>query len=172
MILILRLLVVAVLSLVLLTGCNPNIGVAQSRSEFVKQIKEGGLFRTKEQKIVKRPYNAVARDLREYADKCLDVQTVQKPNYQYQMAGGTTKYNPKVQSSGTVTYLSLQEQYGKPDNPSNKGTPPGGLIVLVAEVRPAGGGTQVDIYRTARGVVADFLFKWAEGDKESCPRLP
>lgn len=162
-----------VLCLAMLTGCAANIGAPQTRAEFVKMVKPGGLFRSSEQKIVNRPFKTVVNDLREYADKCLDVRTTRAPNYAMKEAGGSTRYNPKFQMIGqNKAALSLQELYNDPKSHANSGAPPGGIFVMVAEMQPRGNQTQLDIYHLSRGRVADFLKDWAEGDKSRCPRLP
>jgi len=158
------------LFLSVLTGCATNIGLPQTRSEFVKMYKPGGLFRSAEHVTVNRPVKAVVADTTEYANKCLKVRITNRPNYQYKEVGGTTTYIPKIGAGQNgMTTLSVQEKYNDRDE---SGVPPGGMFSLVAEIRAAGSNkTQVDIYHAGRGKIADFLKLWIEGNKDRCPSL-
>ncbi len=159
----------APLFLLVLGGCAANIGAPQNRDAFVEMVKPGGLFRSAEHVTVNRPYKAVVADVKEFSGKCLDVRVTRPPNYRYKEVGGSTTYHPKVETprKGTTT-LSVQEEYGNPR--ANSGAPPGGIFVLVAEIRADGGNrTQVDIYHLSRGEIAGQLKRWAEGGKGQCP---
>lgn len=155
------------LFLSVLTGCATNIGLPQTRNEFVSMYKSGGLFRNAEHVTVNRPVKAVVADVTEYANKCLKVRVTTRPSYQYKEAGGSTTYIPKIGAGQNgMTALSVQEKY---DDREQSGMPPGGMFTLVAEIRAAGNKTQVDIYHAARGKIADPLKQWIEGDKDRCP---
>jgi len=158
------------LAISVLAGCATNIGQPQSRDEFVSMYKTGGMFNKVEHARVERPLKAVTADVSEYAAKCLSVQRTRATNYQLREVGGTTTYNPKLETARPgVTALSVQEYYGRPE----KGIPPDGLYTLVAEFRSAGAkSTQLDIYYIAtRGTISDVLKQWAAGDKRGCPQL-
>lgn len=151
-------------------GCaTPNIGVPQTREKFVSDMKAGGLFRNTETTSVGRPAKAVVADIKEYANKCLNVRVSAGPSMQYRSAGGSTTYRAKVETaSNGVVALSVQEEYN--DRPQ-KGMPPGGMYVFVSEIRSSGANkTDIDIhYITSRGKIGDFLKQWANGKKSFCP---
>lgn len=158
-------------SLLLLGGCAANVGVPQTRDAFVDRVRPGGPFRIAEHVTVNRPYEAVVADLKECSGKCFDGRVMRPPNFRYKELGGWTTYHPKVEGSWRgVTTLSVQEEYGHPR--ANSGTPPGGLFVLVAEIRAAGEGrTRVDIYHVSRRHIADPLKRWIESGDRRCPPL-
>jgi len=151
-------------------GCASNIGMPQTREEFVTAYKSGGLFRSAEHVAVNRPAKAVVADVTEYAKKCLNVRVTRGPSYQYKEAGGSTTYHTKIEATPNgATALSVQEKYNDRDQ---SGAPPGGIFTLVAEIRAAGSNkTQVNIYHASRGKIADPLKQWIEGDKRLCPSL-
>lgn len=149
-------------------GCATNIGMPQTRDEFVTLYKPGGMFRNAEHVTVSRPFKSVVADVTEYANKCLNVRETHGPSYRYKEAGGSTTYRPRMETiKGGAISLSLQEKYNDRDD---SGAPPGGIYTLVAEMRAISGSkTQLDIYHAARGKVADTLKQWAEGDSRTCP---
>jgi hypothetical protein len=157
------------LSSVVLLGCATNVGLPQTRDEFVAGMKAGGMFRNAETITGGRPLKTVVANVTEYADKCLSVRFTRSANYSTKESGSTTLFRPKVQTTSSgVTALSLQEEY---NNTPQSGTPPGGMYTLVSEIRAAAGGkTQVDIYYvTGKSRVAEMLKRWADGDKQRCP---
>ena len=157
--------------LAVLTGCATSAGLPQTRDEFVSGMKSGRLFTNVEKVIASRPVKAVVADVTDYAKRCLNVRATSGPSYQYKSAGGSTTYRPKIEAiqNGAVA-LSVQEEYN--DKPQS-GAPPGGIFVVVAEIRGAGNNkTQVDIYYlSARGKIVDPLKQWINGDKRLCPSL-
>lgn len=153
-----------------LAGCAVRIGTPLTRDEFVSTYKTGGMMNSVEHATIDRPVKAVVADVAEYSKKCLEVQRTRAVNYQLKESGGTTTYNPKLESARPgVMALSVQEYYGRPE----KGSPPDGIYTLVAEFQAAGPkSTQVDVYYLAtRGTISDALKQWAGGDKRSCPKL-
>jgi hypothetical protein len=157
--------------LTVLTGCVTNIDAPVTRDDFIAAMKPGGLFRNVETVTVNRPSKTVVANVTEYANRCLKTRTTRKPSYAYKEAGGSTTYLPKIaKTKNSVTALSVQEQYN--DRPQS-GAPPGGIFTLAAEIRPAGKSkTQVDVYYiTGRGKIADWLKRWSDGDKRTCPSL-
>lgn len=154
----------------ILVGCATNIGVPQTREEFVSAYKSGGMFRNAEHVTVNRAAKLVIADASEYANKCLKVRVAYGPSYKYKQAGGSTTYAPRIETTRSgATALSVQEQY---NDRAQSGAPPGGIYTLVAEFRAAGNNkTQVDIYHASRGKIADPLKQWIQGDKRSCPSL-
>jgi hypothetical protein len=154
----------------LFAGCATNIGVPQTRDEFVTMYKPGGLFRNVEHVTVNRPGKAVVADVKEYAKKCLTVRVTSGPNYRLKEVGGSTTYHPKIETARKdVTTLSVQEEY---NDRAQSGVPKGGIFTLVAEIGSAGKNkTRVDIYHAGRGKIADPLKEWIDGDKHSCPSL-
>lgn len=157
-----------ILTAIVCAGCAANIGLPQTRDEFVAMYKPGGMFRNAEHVTVSRPFKSVVADVTEYAKKCLNVRETHAPSYQYKEAGGSTTYRPKIESiKGGGVSLSLQEKY---NDRVDSGAPPGGIFILVAEMRAIGGSkTQLDIYHASRGKAADSLKQWAEGDSRICP---
>jgi len=152
-----------------LVCATANAGVPQSREEFIKVYKNGGLFRSAEHYTIKRPKSAVVADIRKFAGKCLNVKVTSTIHQGYMSNRSTTTYHPKiVEVKGGVTSLTVQETYR--DKPE-KGHPPGGLYGLVADMRTRGGQTQLDIYHGGRGPIAKSIKAWAEGDKSSCPKF-
>lgn len=120
-------------------------------------------------KTYDQPFKSAVEDLRRYSDKCLNVRVSRGPNYQSREAATSTTYTPKLETVGTgKAMVSVQEKYQ--GERANSGAPPDGLFVLVAEARAAKGTqTQLTIYHVSRGLLADPLKRWAEGDKSSCP---
>lgn len=158
--------------LLAVTGCVAHIGAPQSRDEFVAMIKPGGLFKNVDKSTVSRPFNAVVADVKDYSNRCLSVRTTRAPNYATKESGGSTTFRPKLEETAkNAAALSVQEEYG--DKHANTGAPPGGIFVLAAELRGAGANqTDVEIYYiTSRGSMAEFLKKWAAGDKARCPAM-
>lgn len=161
----------------LAAACVANIGQPQTRDEYVAMMKPGGTFRNVEQTSVARPFKTVVADLTEYANKCLKIKTSRAPNAATRETGTNTTYNPKLELvGGNAAALSLQEEYGVTGSASgtkhaNSGLPPGGLYVLVAEMRSAASNrTDLSIYyTTGRAAFSDMLKKWAAGDKGRCP---
>ncbi len=152
----------------LLPGCVTHIGAPQSREEFVTKVKPGGFGRKAEHMTVNRPFNTVVSDLRSFSDKCLNVRVSRGANYRTQEVGGSTTYHPKFTSSGKKVSLSVQEEYGSKQ--ANSGAPPGGLFVMVTELRPIGDGkTQVDIYHLLKSELVDPMKDWIAGEKRQCP---
>ena len=152
-----------------LIGCSGNFGLPQSRAEFVKVYKNGGMFRNAEHLTINRPKQAVVADLQQYVDKCLYIKVTTTIRQGYATDRSTATLHPKiVESKGGVTSLSVQETYR--DKPE-KGHPPGGLYTLVAELRARGSQTQLDLYHAGRDAIADPLKKWAQGDTGSCPKF-
>jgi hypothetical protein len=154
---------------VVLSGCATNIGAPQSSGEFVKMMKEGGLFRNAEKVSVNSPAKSVVADLTAFADKCLKVRTFRAGNYATRESASSTTYHPKiVKGRKSATALVVQEQYNDRDD---SGAPTGGIFTLVAEVNPSGKKTtDVDIYYlTGRGMIVDPLKEWMEGNKGHCP---
>lgn len=150
-------------------GCSANVGMPQSREEFIKVYKDGGMFRNAEHYAINRAKPAVVADLSQFMDKCLNVKVTTTIRQGYSTDRGTTTYHPRmVEAKGGVTSLIVQETYR--DRPE-KGFPPGGMYSLVADMRAHGGGTQLDIYHAGRTAIADSLKDWAEGDKSSCPKF-
>lgn len=156
------------LLLTTLTGCA--IGVPQNRGEFVDMYKDAHVFGKAEHATINRPAKAVAADIKEFSQKCLNIRVVNPPNFSLHEAGGSTTFRPKIEKVGDDrTALSLQEEYN--DRPMS-GAPQDGLYTLVAEIRAAGKNkTEIDIYHARRGKIADPLKQWAEGDRCPCPSL-
>jgi hypothetical protein len=156
--------------LFMLVGCATNVGVPQTRDEFVSAYKSGGMFRNAEHIVVNRPVKTVVADVSEYASKCLKVRVTHGPSYKYKEAGGSTIYLPKIESTRNgATALSVQERY---NDRVQSGAPPGGIFTLVAEIRAAGSNkTQVDIYHASRDKIADPLKQWIQGGNRQCPSL-
>lgn len=150
-------------------GCATNVGLPQSREQFIKVYKGGGLFRNAEHHTVKRSKSAVVADINQFADKCLKVKVTTTINQGYMTNRSTTTYHPRmVEVKGGVTSLTVQETYR---DKHEKGHPPGGLYALVADMRARGGQTQLDIYHAGRTPIAKSIKDWAEGDKSSCPKF-
>ncbi len=164
-----RLAVLVPLMLVLaLFGCVTHIGAPQSREEFVEKVKPGGFGRKAEHMTVNRSFNTVVGDLRNFSDKCLNVRVSRGANLRTHEVGGSTTYHPKFTSNSKKTSLSIQEEYG--NKRANSGAPPGGLFVVVTELRPIGDGkTQVDIYHLLKGELVDPMKEWISGGKHQCP---
>jgi len=152
-----------------LIGCATNIGLPQSREEFVSAYKDGGLFRNAEHYTINRSKTAVVADIKQFANKCLNVKVTTTISQGYMRDRSSTTYHPKiVQVKGGITSLTVQETYR--DKPE-KGQPPGGLYALVVDMHARSGHTQLDIYHAARGPIAKSIKDWAEGDKSSCPKF-
>lgn len=153
----------------LVSACSYAIGVAQTREEFVTQMKEGGFMRDAESLTVNRPFKAVAADVRAFADSCLNVTKRTFGNYATQSGNSVIYYHPKidVSTAGLVT-LSLQGE-----QPHLHGQPAGGLFSLVAETRAGKGGTtRMELYyRGTYDFVAEQLKLWANGQKGKCPEF-
>ncbi len=164
---------VQVLLLHLLAGAGFGavIGAPQSRTEFVKKVKPGGIGRKAEHMTVKRPYQAVLKDMKGFADKCLNVRVSRSGNYGTREVGGSTNYHPKVVTIGKqASSLSVQEEYASKH--ANKGAPPGGVYVLVTEISAAGDGkTQVDIYHLYKGELVKPMKEWLTSEKRPCPKF-
>lgn len=151
-----------------LPGCVAHIGAPQSREEFVTKVKPGGFGRKSERMTINRPFNAVAADLRTFSDKCLNVRVTRSGSYQLKEVGGATTYHPKIVSGEKKVSLSLQEEYSSKH--ANSGAPPGGVFVMVTELRPLGDGkTQAGIYHLYKGEIVDPLKDWLAGEKRQCP---
>ncbi len=142
----------------------------QNREAFVERVGPGGPFRFAEHLVVDRPYRAVVADLSECSGRCLAVRVMRPPDFRRKELGGWTTYHPTIETPRRgLTTLSVQEEYGHPR--ANSGAPPGGLFVLVAEIRAAGEDrTRVDIYHVSRSHLADPLKRWIAGDR-TCPTL-
>lgn len=153
-----------------LAGCaSYNIGLPQSREEFVKVYKDGGLFRNAEHYTINRPKSAVVADMNQFATKCLNVKVTTTIRQGYTTDRGTTTYHPRmVEAKGGITSLTVQETYR--DKPE-VGHPPGGLFSLVADMSARGGQTQLDIYHAMRTPIAKSVKDWADGNKASCPKF-
>ncbi|ACM21076.1 lipoprotein, putative [Geotalea daltonii FRC-32] len=156
------------LFLLLFTGCA--IGVPQNRDEFVAMYSESGIFTAADHYTINQPAKAVIADVKEYSQKCLNVQVYDSPNYALRETGGKTTYRPKIETvRKNVFSLSVQEEY---NDHHISGSPKDGLFTLVAEITPAGKGkTKLDIYHPRGSKTADPLKDWAEGKKGSCPNL-
>lgn len=156
----------------LLTSCGYHIGAAQTRDEFKVQTKGGGVLTREEHTTVSRPIKAVVADVKGYADKCLNVSVTTGPNYAYKEVGGTMHYHSKIDTDkeGVVT-LSLQSEQGRES--ARHGAPPGGLFMLVAEMRAADASTTriaLNYVITANSAV-EHLKQWSNGDKSRCPKF-
>lgn len=150
-----------------LIGCATNIGLPQSREEFIEVYKDGGLFRNAEHYTINRSKPAVVADIKQFAHKCLNVKVTTTIRQGYMSNRSSTTYHPKiVKVKGGVTSLTVQETFR---DKVEKGQPPGGLYALVADMRARGGHTQLDIYHAARAPIAKSIKDWAEGDKSNCP---
>ncbi len=161
----------AIALLVLLGGCAANVGVPQNREAFVERVGPGGPFRFAEHLTVNRPYAAVVADLADCSGKCLNVRVMRPPDFRRKELGGWTTYHPNIETTRRgVTTFSVQEEYGHPR--ATSGDPPGGLFVLVAEIRAAeADATRVDIYHVSRSHLADPLKRWIQGADHRCPTL-
>jgi hypothetical protein len=166
------------LCLLPLAGCAglTEVKFPQSADEFLSTYNWGGLFQNKENLAVNRPVGVVVADTREFAKNCMDIKVNKKRAARYAMdkygsgtRGDAIPYNAKVGPlQNGATGLSIQEVYDQPQ----KGTPPGGMFTLVAEIRGVNKTkTEVNIYHLKRPFLADPLKKWVEGDKRDCPAL-
>ena len=152
----------------LLLGCVTHLGAPQSREEFVTKVQPGGFGRKAEHMTINRPFNTVLSDLRSFSDKCLNVRVSRGANSRTHEVGGSTTYHPKFTSNGKKTSLSVQEEYGS--KRANSGAPPGGLFVVVTELRPIGDSkTQIDIYHLLKSELVDPMKEWITGEKHQCP---
>lgn len=155
-----------------LAGCATHIGAPQTREAFVSNMKSGGLFTNSETTIVRRPLNEVVADMKDYANKCLNVSVKRPANYAIREVGGITTYrsiiSPGLNGGASLT---LQEDY---NIKFVSGAPPGGIFTFAAEIGAATGGqTQIDVYYpSGKGYVAESIKRWAGGDKRQCPNLP
>ncbi len=165
------LVVVLLLHLFASVGFAAHIAAPQSREEFVKKVKPGGLGRKAEHMTVNRPYKAVLKDMKGFADKCLNVRVSRSGSYRTREVGGSTTYHPKVVAIGKQSSsLSVQEEYASKH--ANAGAPPGGVFVLVTEISPVGGNkTQVDIYHLYKGELVKPMKEWLTSDKRPCPKF-
>lgn len=158
----------------LISSCGYHIGAAQTRDEFVAQMKDGSFKALKnvESATISRPHRAVVSDVQEYSAKCLNVSITTGPNFALREVGGTMHYHAKVETNKEgVTTLAYQAEQGR--ETARYGAPPGGVYQLVAEIREnKGNATRVDLYYVIGvGSVAEHLKRWANGDKGNCPKL-
>lgn len=156
----------------LMASCGYHIGAAQTRDEFKVQTKGGGMLTREEHTTVSRPIKAVVADVKGYADKCLNVSVTTGPNYAFKEVGGTMHYHAKIDTDkeGVVT-LSLQSEQGRES--ARHGAPPGGLFMMVAEMRAADASTTRITFNyviTANSAV-EHMKQWANGDKGRCPKF-
>lgn len=152
-----------------IVGCAANVGLPQSREEFIKVYKNGGMFRNAEHYTISRPKAAVVADIDQFAEKCLRVKVTTTIRQGYSSDRSTTTYHTRmVEAKGGITSLTVQETYR---DKREKGHPPGGLYSVVADMRARGGQTQLDIYHAGRTPIANSIKDWAEGDKSSCPKF-
>lgn len=152
-----------------LLGCVTNVGLPQTREEFVETYKDGGLFRNAEHYSINRPKAKVVADLRQFADKCLNIKVTTTIRQGYMTDRSTTTYHPKiVEAKNGVTSLTVQETYR--DKPE-QGHPPGGMYALVADVSGSGSQSKLDVYHAGRTPIAKSVKDWAEGNKASCPKF-
>ena len=164
-------LVAALMQILLLAGCVTHIAAPQSRQEFVAKVKPGGIGRKAEHMTVSRPFKTVLNDVKGYADKCLNVRVSRSGSYEHSEVGGTTTYHPKMVKTGNQSAsLSVQEEYG--NKRANSGAPPGGLFVVVTELRAAGDNkTEVDIYHLYKGELVSPMKEWITSEKRPCPKF-
>jgi hypothetical protein len=149
-----------------LTGCLSST-LPQTRDEFVQIYKQGGAFRDTQRYTVNRPVDSVAADISKYAERCLNTSVVNRQIRNE--ARSATTYRPKMGTTrGGVKTLSVQKSF---NGRNVAGAPPGGMFSLVAEFRPAGRKTKIDVYHAGEGSIAEWLKKWAEGDTTRCPSL-
>ncbi len=161
----------AMISLFFLAGCVSQIAAPQTRDEFVEMVKPGGITRKVEHLTIERPFKAVLNDVKGYADKCLDVRVYHRGSYEYKETAGSTTYHPKVAMTGSKSAaLSVQEEYSSKH--ANSGAPPGGVFVMVTEIRSAGEGkTQVDIYHILKGELVKPMKEWITSSSRPCPKF-
>lgn len=158
----------------LLSSCSYHIGAAQTREEFVAQMKDGSfkVLKNVESTTMNRPLKTVVSDVQEYSAKCLNVSITTGPNFAFREVGGTMHYRAKVETNKEgVTTLAYQAEQGR--ETARYGAPPGGVYQLVAEIREnRGNATRIDLYYvTGVGSIAEHLKRWANGDKGNCPKL-
>lgn len=157
-----------------LSSCGYHIGAAQSRDEFVAQMKDGSFKALKnvETTTISRPFKVVVSDIQEYSAKCLNVSITTGPNLAFREVGGTMHYHSKIETNKEgITALVFQAEQGRES--ARHGAPPGGLYQLVAEIQEnKPNATGINIYHVAGvGSVAEHLKLWAGGEKNRCPKL-
>ena len=147
------------------------IDVPQTRQEFVKAVEDGRGATTVETISTDQPLDTIYAVLQERAKTCLDV-NVQRTAYVGYVERSSSDYNPTVRRVGNDrAEFTLQVAH----NPRGVGhtPPPGGLFMMAADLRSAGNGTEIVLYRSTMGVkkLVASLKDWFAGEASPCPKL-
>jgi hypothetical protein len=158
---------------VLLLSAQPAgaIWVPQTREEFVNAVAKGTRGAKMETVTVERGFDEVYRDLEARMAPCLD-QKVERTAYVGYVEHSSSDYNPTFRKVGREQAEFALQVVHFPRGIGEK-TGPGGLYIMAADLKRAGSGTEIVLYRPTMVYknIAKSLIEWAEGSATDCPKL-
>ena len=160
------------MTLLLLVAPAANaIYVPQTREEFVSAVAGGTRGAKTETLTIERSFDEVYRDLEARMTPCLDIK-VERTAYVGYTEHSSSDYNPTLRKVGRDRAEFALQVVHFPRGIGEK-TGPGGLYVMAADLKRAGSGTEVVLYRPTIGyknIVKSFV-EWAEGSSNDCPKM-
>ena len=154
-------------------GQAAGFNVPQSREEFVKAVTTGARGAAVETLTVDRSVGDIYGTLKKTTSTCLDVTVKRSGFVGGQMESSLSDYNPTLgMIDGNRVEFSLQVVH-RP-RAIGENAPPGGLYVMVVNIRPLGARrSEVVLYRPTIGykkVVTEFK-QWVAGEDTGCPKM-
>jgi len=147
------------------------IYVPQTREEFVKAVADGTRGAKMETVTVERSFDEVYRSLEDRMTPCLDIK-VERTAYVGYTEHSSSDYNPTLKKVGRDRAEFALQVVHFPRGIGEK-TGPGGLYIMAADLKRAGSGTEIVLYRPTMVYknIAKSLIDWAEGNAADCPKL-
>ena len=164
--------VLVALGVLLLTA--PPVGaiwVPQTREEFVDAVAKGTRGAKMETVTVDRSFDEVYRDLEARTTPCLD-KKIERTAYVGYTEHSSSDYNPTLRKVARDRAEFALQVVHFPRGVGEK-TGPGGLYIMAADLKRAGSGTEIVLYRPTMVYknIAKSLVEWAEGSSNDCPKL-
>jgi hypothetical protein len=164
----------AVIGFAALLAARPvgAIDVPQTRAEFVDAVAEGARGAKMETFVVDRGLDEVYRTLEARTVHCLDVE-VQRSAYVGYHERSSSDYNPTLSRPGPDRVEFTLQVVHRPRGVGHT-PPPGGLYIMAADLKDAGGSrTEVVLYRPTIGFkdITKSFMEWVDGGATDCPKL-